>query len=155
MNKKIPIHSVTDLITNSSTTIFTYSEGSEIALCEMIDEIFKIFGINKKCEDVFDTVILCNDSYKYSEYIDELEESELPEGITKETNINELFNDVQKGKVIKPDWFKTVESSENSYDYFTPSTYLNLVPKLPEYEKLADLVTNFLYSTNHDATRDG
>jgi len=154
-NKKIPIHSITDLITNSSTTIFTYSKGSEKALYEMIDEIFNIFGINKKCEDVFNAIILCEESYNYSEYISDLDESEYPEGITKETDIEQLYEDVKNGKINKPDWFNDVESREDSYSCFTPSTYLYLNTKSDEYAKLANLVTNFLYSTDHDATRDG
>ena len=50
---KLPLHSLTDLITNSSTVIYTYSDNSEKALREMIDEIFHVLGVKKKCDDVF------------------------------------------------------------------------------------------------------
>jgi hypothetical protein len=151
---KIPVHSVTDLITNSSTTIFTYSGSSEQVLKDMINEIFKTFGIYNKCEDVFDTVVLCNDKYQYTEYIDDCD-GEYPEGVDETTDINQLYDDVKSGKLPKPAWFHIVEESESSYDYFTPSTYLYIIPKEKEYEKLSELIKSFLYSTSHEATRDG
>ena len=149
---KIPIHSITDLITNSSTVIFTYSSGSESALEEMINELFKTFNINKTCADVFDMVILCDGYNDYDEYLGKLDE--LPKG-TKDIDIKELYNDVQSGKIPKPKWFNEAEAEETRCDYFTPDTYLYLNPKEKKYEKLAELVHKFLYSTNHEATRDG
>ena len=86
---KIKLHSTTDLITNSSTTIFTYSENSIKACKNMIDEILKTFNIDKKCDDLFNLVVL-SDKYTYlsflgrGEYDDEEEEKELPKGITEE-----------------------------------------------------------------------
>lgn len=146
----VPIHSATDLITNSSTVIFTYSEGSKGILADMINELFTTFGIDKKCEDVFDSVVLCDDDYKYIEY---LENNEV-EGANKE-NVVQLYEDVKAGKVEKPDWFKEVEEQEDSWSYYTPSTYLYLIPKEEKYAKLAGLIKSFLYSTDHEATRDG
>lgn len=153
--KKIKIHSFTDLITNSSTVIFTYSEGSDAALEEMINELFKTFGIDKTCKEVFNMVILCEDDYLYRDYINELSNEELPEGITTETDFNQLCTDVRTGKIEKPKWFKDVEENENDDSYYCPSTTLELIPKKEEYRKLADLITKFLYSTYHEATRDG
>lgn len=151
---KIPIHSVTDLITNSSTTIFTYSEGSEPAVIEMINELFESFGIDKKCEDVFDTVVLA-DEYQYSSYLEGLDEDDELAQKFKDIDINEFVEEVRQGKAEKPDWFKTVEELEDSWSYYTPDTYLHLIPKDKKYEKLAEKVIDFLYSTNHEATRDG
>lgn len=51
---KIKLHSLIDLITNSSTEIYTYSSGSLQACKDMVDEFFKIVGINKTCDEVFD-----------------------------------------------------------------------------------------------------
>ncbi len=145
----VPIHSVTDLITNSSTTIFTYSEGSESVLTEMINELFNTFGIYKKCEDVFDTVVLCDDDCRYSEY---LENNEIPD-VT--TDVEQLYQDVKTGKTEKPEWFNDVESQEDDWHNYLPSTDLYLIPKDEKYKKLAKLVLSFLYSTGHEATRDG
>ena len=148
---KIPIHSATDLITNSSTVIFTYSDGSEAAVVEMINEMFKTFGIDKKCEEVFDTVVLC-DSYQYVEVA--VEQENIPEGIDPD-KILEIYEDVASGKIPKPDWFKTIEGTEDSWSYYPPNTYLHLIPKKPEYAQLGAKIKSFLYSTDHEATRDG
>lgn len=153
-NNKIPVHSIIDLITNSSTEIFTYSEGSEKAFEEMIDELFKTFNIDKKCEDVFDMVILCDESYEYGEHLEELD-GDLPEGITEDTDIKKLYGDVKSGKISKPKWFNDAEARESRCEYFTPDTYLYLNPKEKKYEKLAELVHKFLYSTNHDGVYNG
>jgi hypothetical protein len=150
MKIKIPLHSTTDLITNSSTVIFTYSENSVGALKEMIDELFKTFGIEKTCEDVFDTVITCEDSWPYEEYA---RENEI-EGVNID-EIDQLLKDVTAGKTPKPEWFNDAEKTESCCDYYTPTTILSLIPKSAEYERLGSLVENFLYSPNHEATRDG
>ncbi len=150
MKIKIPLHSTTDLITNSSTVIFTYSENSVGALKQMIDELFKTFGIDKTCEDVFDTVITCEDSWPYEQY---LEENEV-EGVNVD-DVSQILKDVCAGKIPKPEWFKEAEQSESCCEYYTPTTILTLIPKAAEYERLGNLVTNFLYSPNHEATRDG
>jgi hypothetical protein len=154
---KIPIHSTTDLITNSSTVIFTYSHGCEKPMEEMVNEIFKTFGVDKTFDQVFDSVVLCDDDYKYSEYISTLAENgdTYPEGIDDNTDVSNLVELVKTGKTPKPDWFNTVEEIQDSYDYFLPSTMLYLIPKEKEYEKLGKLITAFLYSTDHEATRDG
>lgn len=144
----IPIHSNTDLITNSSTTIFTYSGGAEKFAKEMINEFFKTFGIDKKCEDVFNTVILC-DSDEYSEH-DEF----IPEGLDTE-DIDRLYENIISGKIQKPEWFKEVEEKENDYNNFPPNTFLHLIPKKEEYKNLGNLIQKFLYSTEHDGVYDG
>ena len=127
----------------------------------MIDEILKTFNIDKKCDDLFNLVVL-SDKYTYlsflgrGEYDDEEEEKELPKGITEEDikNFDKFYEDVSCGKVSKPKWFKDAESNED-YDGYSPDTTLNITAKEPQYEKIADLVEKFLYSTNHEATRDG
>ena len=156
MNIRIPIHSATDLITNSSTVIFTYSGSSAGAMKEMIDEIFKTFGVDKTCDDVFDAVVLCDGSERYEEYWAENANGDnYPEGTDANTDIEKLYTDVMKGRVIKPEWFNTVEQQEDLWSYYTPSTYLYLIPKNDEYRKLGNLIKAFLYSTDHEGTRDG
>ena len=49
---KFKIHSFIDLITNSSTEIFADYSNSVEPLKEMINEMFKICGIEKTCDDV-------------------------------------------------------------------------------------------------------
>lgn len=152
---KIALHSVTDLITNSSTVIFTYSQGCLQPLKDMMAEIAKTFGITKSFDEMFDAVILTDDEEQYVRYIEELDEEDYPEGVTPETDICALYQDVIKGRVSKPDWFKNVEESEDQYTYYSPSTNLYLIPKDEQYVKLGNAILKFLYSTDHEATRDG
>lgn len=153
--KIVKIHSATDLITNSSTVIFTYSGGAVKPFKEMINELLKTFGVETTCEDMFDTVILCDESYPYSEWLENLEPDDYPEGVDENTNISELFEEVATGKIPKPAWFEDAESAETCCDYYTPSTYLYLIPKDEKYRKIGALIKAFLYSTDHEATRDG
>jgi len=57
METKINVHSVIDLITNSSTELFMDFSGSIKPLKELINEIFIIGGIDKTCDDVFELSI--------------------------------------------------------------------------------------------------
>jgi len=155
---KIKLHSATDLITNSSTVIFTYSEGCTAPLKEMINEILKSFGVEKTFDEMFDTVVLNDSAGDYEEYYAEnlyADDEKFPEGVDKDTDFQKLWDDVATGKVKKPDWFKKVEEQEGRYDYYRRSTYLYIIPKDEKYAKLAKLIYGFLYSTDHEATRDG
>lgn len=152
---KIVLHSVTDLITNSSTVIFTYSDGCIEPLKNMITEIAKIFGFTKSFDEMFEAVIMAEDDYIYENYLEDLDEEDYPEGVTRDTDISKLMKDVKTGKIAKPEWFEEAENREDSYDYYRPSNVLHLIPKNEEYEALGNAILKFLYSTDHEATRDG
>ena len=163
---KISIHSFTDLITNSSTTIFTYSDNSLEACREMIDEFFKALGVDKKCDDVFNLVVTM-DSYSYTEYMDDeeeddeededededegSEEEEEEEESVDEKSIAKTVKDVQEGKIAKPKWMVDAEDYAKNTDE-PPETFLHISAKSPEFEKLAQLVSTFLYSTEQEAS---
>jgi hypothetical protein len=157
----IPIHSITSLITNSSTTIYTYSDSSLSALKSMFGEIFKVFGVNKTCDEVFKLVVMCDED-EYTEDMDEDDEdnSATPAATSSNkrpksaTEANEIVAAVAAGKMEKPAWMITKEEKEN-YSGYTPATYLKIIPLAPEYAELADKVRKFLYSTGHEAFRDG
>lgn len=170
----IPLHSITDKITNSSITIFTYSEGSIDACKELINEIFKTFGVDKKCDDVFILTLLAEDFEIYYEYFEDdddededdkngseedekglISEDELQQlNVDKrEKYIESLIEDIYNGKVEKPKWMLKAEQKTNYYD-LSPSTSLYIVSKEPQFEKLAKLIKEFLYSTEHEAVRD-
>jgi hypothetical protein len=66
MKIEIALHSIIDLITNSSTEIFTDFAGSLEPCKEMINEMFKSCGIEKTCDEVF-TLRLENEFPDYDE----------------------------------------------------------------------------------------
>jgi len=150
---KIKLHSITDLITNSSTVIFTYSGGTIKPLKAMIDEIAKVLGSSKTCDEMFDAIILCDDADTYSKWMGERREDgeEYPDGVDENTDIVALWNDVRIGKVAKPKWFEEVENSED-YNGYNPSTYLYLIVKSTEYIEMGELIKGFLYSIDNEAT---
>jgi hypothetical protein len=151
---KIKLHSQVDLITNSSTTIYTYSRGSVDAFKNVVNEMLSLFGQNKTCDDVFSIVVACDcDDYvtwkrKENKKLDRDERKKLAD------QIEDIFKDVIHAKIEKPDWFTTVEEEENDFGYI-PQTYLYISPKSAEFENLGSLLTTFLYSTSHEGFRDG
>lgn len=157
---KIRLHSMTDLITNSSTVIYTYSDASLDACRNMIDEIFRTFGINKKCDDVFSLSVTMQSKDAYHDAIDGMEPEEIPEELRDlsyrdmDVALDKYLDRISLGEIKKPKWMEDVEKGWGHSDY-RPSTDLNIVPKAPEYQKLADLIEKFLYSTNHESSSDG
>jgi len=109
----------------------------------MINEILRVFGIDKKCDDLFHMVVLADDDYHYLEY----DNTELS---TEE--IREQLRAVKNGEMPKPEWFNTVESHVS--EELQGGTTLYISPKNPEYEKMAQLIYKFLYSTSNEATYD-
>lgn len=75
MEIKIPVHSVIDVITNSSTEIFTFAKDNAVELChEAINEILKVSGSDRKSEDLFDVYIEPDSGYLIDSLFDSLEE---------------------------------------------------------------------------------
>ena len=146
----INVHSISNLITNSSTTTYTYSDESPAACIEMINEIFKTLGINKKCEDIFLITVLADDCVyeKWNHDKDEDEDEDEDEDIEK------LLEDIKAGRVQKPSWMIKAEEQEDEYEY-RPDTQMYISVKDPQFEKLAELVLKFLYSTETIASGEG
>jgi len=149
----INFHSITDLITNSSTTIYTYSDSSPWACKEMIDEIFKVLGVDKKCDDVFTLTVLldCGGGYDYyQEWLDRNSQK------YKTNNIEDVIEDVLHGKIEKPEWMIEAENGENNCDWgrLCADRRLHVVAKSPEFENLSKLIVKFLYSNEHEAVRE-
>jgi len=133
-----------DIITNSSTVIFTYSEGAISEVKELIDEILSLQGLNKKADDLFYIDTFLDDSYDYKD------QDEFPEN----GDIDEIIDDVLTGKISRPDWMKKAEEADH-WSGYSRSTTLYIKPKESQYQGLAKKLMSFLYSTNHEATRDG
>lgn len=139
MSIAIPIHSQTDIITNSSTTIYTYSDRSPAACKEMIDAIFVAFGIPKKCDDVFNVIALLNENEHYEYWLDS-------NGHEVDGDVYELINKVKEGKVDKPQWMYKAEKSRDHGG----GSVMHISPKSPEYEEVAKRIARFLYSTESE-----
>lgn len=138
---KIKLHSSVDLITNSSTVIFTYSEGSLQAVKELVNEMLKVFGKkifeeDETFDDIFYAAVL-------PEEYDE--DQELPD------NWEELEIQYIKGEIPKQDWMKNSEYDE----YMERDTTLKLIPKDEKYSELSKKLIQYLYSTSHEASYDG
>lgn len=164
---KIKFHSVVSLITNSSTVIFTYQDGSIAPAKELINEMLKLSGVeDKTADDVFYFGVFCDDDV-YFERDGSLPDDcpELvgrwgtPEYKESETIRNEWFNklvnSILKDGVEKPEWMKNAENGESSYSDWAPDSYLYLVPKDEKYQVFGDKIRALLNSVSADGGHDG
>lgn len=155
---KIKFHSVIDVITNSSTEIYSWYDGSVSACREMLEEIFKVFGVEEKVDDIF-YIHLSYDYYIYIDYIsDNKLENEFENYPNNWSEQNEYVKDfveqVYSGKISKPKWMDDAENAEN-YSGRTPSNEFTILTKKPEYKELAKKIEKFLYSPDSEAEYEG
>lgn len=141
---KLNIHSITDIITNSSTVIFTYSGGSQDAVRQMVDEMLRVFDREETFDDIFDSGVFLDDNDYYDEFIPEDEEDK------SNKFINETILKVVKKEIKKPDWMIEAEEDGNG-DGYDRSTTLYLEPRDEKYKDLAEKIIKFLYSTGNEA----
>lgn len=171
---KLKLHSIVDLITNSSTVIYTYSHGCDNALRSLFAALKETFNIEENIEDVFYISVLCED-YQYHDYLtDTLSKDdwyndalEIPKSLAdmlqdsevdyKESGkvVDKIIEDVKYNRIEKPVWMDRTEEHEGSWTYYTPDTYIYLIPKEEKYKKIAEAFNTLIYSTDHEATRDG
>jgi hypothetical protein len=134
---KLKIHSGVDLITNSSTTIFTYSNGSVEPLKNLINEMLKVFGKTETFDDIFHVELFCDEDY----YLDHSGE-EAPDNYDE---LEKLKKSILRGEIEKPKWMKDIDEDEET------STSIELGVKDDKYKELAEKLVEFLYSTDHEA----
>jgi len=163
---KLKIHSIVDVITNSSTVIYTYQDSVKEAK-ELVQEVLTMMGIEDKTpDDIFYYGVFCDDD-TYLENDDDLPD-EAPtigwgEGTTKETReaqrkiqkdwFDAIKLSIIKGEVEKPEW---MESAEEGYDDgWNPDTELHLLVKDERFRGLADKIKSLLNSVSADGGRDG
>jgi len=128
---KILMHSVIDLITNSSTEIFVYSENSLEPAKELINEILKLQGVDQTCDDLFDLSVEMSD-YGLEQYL------EYEQYDQDDLDVEEVKKQIEAGNI--PDWFET----------YHVETFLVIKPKDEKYTKLAELLKKFLYSGEYE-----
>jgi len=150
---KIPVHSLIDLITNSSTEIFVDCTSSVQPAKDLLTEFLKLSGSDKTCDEVFD-VSLEEDSWNIESWFDyqfEWEgDSEVYEKYVKEynlkgpdykerqINLKKLIEDYQAGKC-----------EDIEIDSYHIQKFLKVTSKDDKYTHLLELLKKFLHSPNH------
>lgn len=149
---KIKLHSFTDLITNSSTTIYTFHEKSPEVLKQLIDEMLVVFNQPYKCDDIFTIAVHFDENQYVDEYRDYLERNNLPplskyplylEQVVKAISIADQSGDI-------PEWITNVEQ----YGLGNRENYLHIYPKDPKFNRLAALLKKYLYSSYSEEGSD-
>lgn len=151
------IHSYVDIITNSSTVIYTYAGSAVEKAKELVIAMADVFGEKEfNVEKAFDFKVFPEDYEDYledwveSEEIDEIDPSQI--GYTE---INEYEKLLLSGSSECPNWFpdfiEWVSDHEN-YDGYGIETKLVVIPKDEKYKILGEKIVSFLYSTDHEAS---
>jgi len=160
---KIKVHSFVDVITNSSTVIYTSSANCIGPVRELIAEIFKFNNITDNIDDIFDIKLNVDADQYMDRYEDEVEDYDendperyveyfsLPEDdwSAKGKFIDNIVQAVYNDKLPKPRW---MESMENEMQC---SSRVSIVAKDVKYENIAKLIHKVLYSTSCDAYYNG
>lgn len=171
----LDIHSVVDVITNSSTTIYTY-QNSINATKALVQEILKLTGeTDKSPDDVFYYGVFCT-TYDYIEFIndsvfeyyfdaEDINEEELEnlkrlsELSSKEllSEIDKIKEGIMKSEIKKPYFFELVEDpgTRGDYESLAPSTKLHLIVKNEKYNAIAETIKNMLNSISADGLYNG
>jgi hypothetical protein len=143
---KFNLHSIVDVITNSSTVIYTIQKDTEVVK-QLVAEVLELMGrTDLTPDDVFTYNTSVDDYY----YVDRAYDEELPEDIYDEEGIindHKLENYVEKflsGEIEKPEWAKNIENSSEM------SVYMSLTPKSEEFAKLGQRIISVLNSTDYE-----
>lgn len=149
---KLNLHSVVDLITNSSTVIFTYQDSVKQTK-DLVNEILKLLGTtDKTADDIFYYGVFIDDYYRYLESPNFI----MPEGITDAVKyFRSLQLSILKGEIEKPQWMDEVEDNMQDYYEWAPSRTLHLIAKDEKYEPLANKIKLLLDSVSADGGFDG
>ena len=153
---RIPVHSMIDLITNSSTEIFVDSESSLKPAKELLAELLKMDGSEKTVDEVFTLSLEYGDESYLIELIgDQIEDydPELAEKLglptddyNKDYEIAEKWlKEIREGKNEKPKWIdELMDDQEVNVD-----TYLVVKSKDPFYDKFLELLKKLMYSPDY------
>ena len=140
---KIKLHSIVDVITNSSTVIYTYQDKCVEPFKEMIDAIAKTFGIDKTCDDMFDVFVSC-DSFDYAiDRLEDLDDDNLNEDLVIIKNMDDWY---QQEEALKEYIKNGGDTSDIIYEDDQTDTSINIVPKDEKYKFIAEASIKFLNS---------
>jgi hypothetical protein len=155
---KINIHSIVDVITNSSTTIYTYQDNVKEAK-ELLQEVLSLLGSKENVDDVFGFGVFLDDTDYYIESLDERDDVDGWDDFNweeKDIYISKLQLQIVKKEVHKPNWMIEIEKdmSEDSYEY-AKGTSLHIHAKNDKFTSLAEKALAFLNSSTADGGFDG
>jgi hypothetical protein len=166
---RIGFHSMVDVITNSSTTIFTYSGGAEKPAKELVNEFLKCMGSELTADEMFDIFVMPN-GWAIEIWVERIGEddsdelNDLPDDLVKAIkdggirDINDCIKNVavqiSRSEIVQPSWFSSIFDAECG-DWVKCGTDLYIQPKEEKYTELAKRLIDFLYSTNHEAVYNG
>ena len=148
------MHSIVDLITNSSTVLYTDSSKSVDALKDVMREIFKLHNIDKKIKDVFDISLIVDDldeymyeyiSDNYDEFGLEYDDERLHESV--DTLVTKYIEDMNSGKMDTPEWVSDLVNDSRT-------NWISIKVKDSKYEHLAELLHTLIYSVDVDEEYD-
>ena len=161
---KINLHSAVDLITNSSTTIYTFSNGCVEPVKELVNEMLHVMNSTETFDDIFYAGVFFDDLSNYydcysdcddcddDEYDENNNDVSFPterDGMSEYQYIDKIIDLILQNKMEKPGWMIKAEKKAENYDEYV-STALYLKAKSEVYQPLADKLIRFLYSTDHE-----
>jgi len=151
---KIPVHSLIDLITNSSTEIFVDCSGSVQPAKDLLTEFLKVSGSDKTCDEVFE-VTLEQDHYNIETWFDYQFKWDSDEGVYEKYNNEydlEGSGDYKKGqenqKRLVED-YKAGKCPDIKIDSYHIQKHLVVTSKDDKYTHLLELLKKFLHSPEH------
>lgn len=137
---KIKIHSVVDLITNSSTTIYTKQDDSLPLVYNILQDVFNLMGLKENPKDIIKAIIIC-DTYSYYYFLKN-------KGILKSSYKESEVLDYIKRSLIDNDveWLSEIETENNE------NTYLFMVSIDSKFDSLLENLKFFLNSPVSEET---
>lgn len=144
---KVNFHSFVDLITNSSTTIYTYQNSIEQTK-ELVQEVLNICGVKDKTPDDIFNYGTFYEAWYYADIIED--DENMPEDWKESQEyVENIIGKVMAGEMEKPEWLDAEADLENGQ-----SIYLYLHCKDEKYKHLADKIKNLLNSVDAEEGHD-
>lgn len=152
----LDIHSAVDVITNSSTVIYTYEWGCEEPVKRLIDEVLRLQGSDKKWSDVFCIGVFCSENDYVGRIHDweELEDAPVDRSERKDWVKSKIIS-VLKGEIDRPKWMTDAEKDDDAGEGCAPNSRLAILVKDVEYEKLAKHVKDVIFGVHADSRYEG
>lgn len=132
------INSITDVITNSSTSVFVVHKESDIdSIKELVNAVLSING-NYTFDDLFE-ISLELDHYTIERYLDDL--SEEFDDLKNDNDWNKILESYSKEKLSKltDELWKLIYN--DWYWKGSPYEYIKVIAKNSEHKHIADLIS--------------